>query len=279
MSARGGAVITGAAGGLGLAISERLHGAGFRVHLTDVNEAAVEEAADRLGAPAYASALDVADAEACRRVAHQTAERDGSLELWVNNAGLLRTKPSWVHSDDERRLVVSVNLMGTINGTVAALEQMRLERRGHVLNVVSLAGIVVSPGQALYAATKHGALAFGLGTALDLRIEGLRDVHVSSLCPHGIWTPMLYKLAGDPWAAGSWAGREMLSAAEVADVAIELVESPRPFRAVPRAQGPLLRMYSTFPRVMLATAPTVMKSARRKQQAFREQHAGEVGAR
>lgn len=170
------------------------------------------------------------------------------------------------------------SLEGTINGTVAAVVRMRTAGRGHVLNVVSLSGIVVSPGQALYAATKHGALEFGLGTALDLRIAGLRDVHVSSLCPHGIWTPMLYGLADDPWAAGSWAG-EMLSVDEVADVAMELVRSPKPFRAVPRAQGLLLRLYSMFPRLMLAAAAPVMKTARRKQRAFRELHADEVPER
>ena len=267
--------MTGAAGGLGFATSERLHNAGFQVHLTDVNGEAVAAAASRLGDPAWSSALDVADPGACRSIAGETVRRAGSLELWVNNAGILRTKPAWEHSDEERRLVVSVNLEGTINGTVAAVERMRTAGRGHVLNVVSLSGIVVSPGQALYAATKHGALAFGLGTALDLRIEGVRDVHVSSLCPHGIWTPMLYGLADDPWAAGSWAG-EMLSVDDVADVAMDLVRSPKPFRAVPRAQGPLLRLYSTFPRLMLAAAPMVMKAARRKQRAFRELHANEV---
>jgi NAD(P)-dependent dehydrogenase (short-subunit alcohol dehydrogenase family) len=274
VSGEGGAVVTGAAGGLGFEIARRLHHAGYVVHLTDVARDAVSSAAARLGEPAWASELDVADPEACRAVALATVERAGSLALWVNNAGILRTKPSWAHPDEERRLLLSVNLEGTINGTVAALGPMRAARRGHVLNVVSLSGIMAGPGQALYAASKHGALAFGIGTALDLRVEGLDDIHVSSLCPHGIWTPMLDELADDPWAAASWAGREMLQAGDVADIAMELVRRPRPFRAVPRSQGPLLRLYAALPRVALATAPRVMASARRRQRAFRESTPG-----
>ncbi len=272
MNSPGGAVVTGAAGGLGLAISQRLHQAGYRVHLTDVDEQAVARAATALGKPAWASVLDVTDADRCRAIAEQTAERAGSLQLWVNNAGILRTKAAWSHPDAERRLLLGVNLEGTINGTVAALDWMRPAGRGHVLNVVSLAGIAVSPGQALYSASKHGALAFSIGTALDLRIEDLRGIHVSALCPHGIWTPMLHTLADDPWAAGSWSGTKMLSAAEVADVAMELVRRPRPFRAVPRSQGLLLRTYFAFPKLVLASAPRVMEAARRRQTAFREQN-------
>jgi NAD(P)-dependent dehydrogenase (short-subunit alcohol dehydrogenase family) len=270
MSSFGGAVVTGAAGGLGLAISERLCQTGYSVHLTDVDEQAVARAAERLGARAWSSILDVADADGCRAAAEQTIERAGSLRLWVNNAGILRTKAAWSHPDAERRLLLGVNLDGTINGTVAALERMRPVGRGHVLNVVSLAGIAVSPGQALYSASKHGALAFSIGTALDLRVEGLRDIHVSALCPHGIWTPMLHVLADDPWAAGSWSGTKMLTADEVADVAMDLVNRPQPFRAVPRSQGLLLRTYFAFPKLVVASAPRMMQMARRRQSAFRK---------
>lgn len=277
MNGRGGAVVTGAAGGLGQAIARRLHAAGFAVHLTDVDELAVSAVAEQLGGSAWGSSLDVRDPEACRALARDTIQRTGSLALWVNNAGILRTGPSWGHSDEERRLVLAVNLEGTINGTVAAVDEMRSVRRGHVLNVVSLSGIVVGGGQALYAASKHGALAFGIGTALDLRLEGLRDIHISSLCPHGIWTPMLYELAADPSAAASWAGTELLRPEEVADVAMELVRRPRPFRAVPKSRGPLLRLYAAMPRLMLATTPTLMKGARRRQQAFLESDGGPGG--
>ncbi len=265
---RGAAVVTGGASGLGAEIALGLARAGFTVHVTDVDGAGAQATATRIGAGAHASALDVTDADACRAVAAATVARGAPLALWVNNAGLLRTRPSWEHPGAERRLLVDVNVHGVMNGTAAALEPMRAARAGHVLNVVSLAGIVTAPGQALYAATKHAALAFSVGTQLDLRLAGLDDVHVSALCPHGVWTPMLHDLARDPQAAGSWAAKTLLQPAEVAAAALALVERPRPVLCVPRAQGPLMRAYAAFPGLMVRLAPATMRAARRRQAAF-----------
>ena len=75
-----------------------------------------------------------------------------------------------------------------------------------MINVISLAGLGAPPGEALYAATKHGAIAFTLGTLADLRRSGLRGVQVSAVCPDGIWTPMLHDKLDDPDAAPSFSG-------------------------------------------------------------------------
>ena len=268
MSAGGGALVTGGASGIGARIAQRLAGAGFAVHVTDVDGVGAERVASGLGGAAFASALDVTDLEGCRAAAAATAQRAGSLALWVNSAGLLRTRPAWEHPAGERAALMAVNVGGVMNGTVAALEQMRPARRGHVLNLVSLSGLVVSPGQALYAATKHAALAFSVGTQLDLRVAGAAAIHVSALCPHGVWTPMLHDLARDPQAAASWAGRRLLEPDEVADAAMTLVARPRPVLTVPRAQGPVLRAYAAVPGLMVRLAPLVMRAARRRQRAF-----------
>ena len=103
-------------------------------------------------------------------------------------------------------MLFEVNTLGTINGTLAALELMRAAGRGHVINVVSLAGLGAPPGEALYAATKHGAIAFTLGTLADLRRAGASGIQVSAVCPDGIWTPMLHDKLDDPDAAPSFSG-------------------------------------------------------------------------
>jgi short-subunit dehydrogenase len=68
---------------------------------------------------------------------------------------------------------------------------MRPAGRGHVVSVVSLAGIVAAPGATVYGASKHAAIAFSIGTLTDLRLAGVRDIHMSCLFPEGIWPPML----------------------------------------------------------------------------------------
>src|SRR5436305_3058811 len=154
---RGGALVTGAGRGLGLEIARRLSARGYFVHLTDLDGSLAARAADELGPRAFGSALDVRSFPACRAAASRTLRRAGSLEVWVNNAGVLFTGPAWEQAQRARELMLEVNATGTINGTLAALEPMRAAGRGHIVNVVSLAGLVPAPGEAVYAASKHAA--------------------------------------------------------------------------------------------------------------------------
>ena len=205
-SPRGGALVTGAGRGLSLEIARVLAGRGYAVHVTDIDPEAAARAAVELGAGAFSSQLDVRDEQACDDPAMATAERAGSLEVWVNNAGVLATGPTWEQDSDVRRLMLEVNALGTINGTLAALRLMRPAGEGHVVNVVSLAGIVAAPGGTIHGASKHAAIAFSIGTLTDLRLAGVRDIHISCLRPDGIWTPMLHDKLDDPAAAASFTG-------------------------------------------------------------------------
>jgi NAD(P)-dependent dehydrogenase (short-subunit alcohol dehydrogenase family) len=140
--------------------------------------------------------------------------------------------------------------------------------RGHVVNVVSLAGIVAAPGEVAYSASKHAALAFTLGTAFDLRRAGIRGVRLSAICPDGIWTPMLEDKLDDPEAASSFSGH-LLTPEQVAREVGKLTERPRPIAIVPRWRGPQLRFFDAFPRLGLRLVPLVMWDARRRQRRYK----------
>ncbi|MFI7426172.1 SDR family NAD(P)-dependent oxidoreductase [Micromonospora sp. NPDC049836] len=257
---RGAAVVTGAAGGLGRAIAAALHADGWPVLLTDVDAAGAAAAAAPLGG--WSRALDVRDEAACADVAAEAAGRTpGGLGLWVNNAGILATGPSWTHDAATRRRLVEVNALGAMTGTLAALAVLREQGHGHVLNVVSLAGLIAAPGETVYAASKHALLAFSLGTLNDLRMAGLRDVHVSCLCPDGIWTPMLHDKLDDPGALASFTGT-LLTPERVAARAVRLARRPRPVVSLPRWRGAQVRLLDTFPRLALALTPVVRAAGR-----------------
>jgi NAD(P)-dependent dehydrogenase (short-subunit alcohol dehydrogenase family) len=262
------AIVTGAGSGLGRAIARELAGRGFQVHVTDVDRAAAQRVAEEIGGGAVAAALDVTDAAACRELAVRVAGED-SLAVWVNNAGVLFTGPSWTQEEAQRRTMLEVNAVGTMNGTVAALEPMVAAGRGHVINVVSLAGIVAAPGEVAYAASKHAAMAFTLGTLFDLRRSGIGGVEVSAVCPDGIWTPMLEDKLDDPEAAGSFSGH-LLTPEQVATEVGKLTERPRPILVIPRWRGPLLRIFDLFPRLGLRLLPLVMADARRRQRRYKK---------
>jgi NAD(P)-dependent dehydrogenase (short-subunit alcohol dehydrogenase family) len=262
------AVITGAGRGLGKAISQELASRGLTVHLTDLDGAAAEEAAAQLGGDAWASVLDVRDESACRRVAAETVERSGSLDVWVNNAGVLFPGVAWEQGDELRRLMLDVNAGGTINGTVAALEPMLEAGKGHVINVVSLAGLVAAPGEVNYSASKHAAMAFTLGTLFDLRRAGVRGIHVSAVCPDGIFTPMIADKLDDPSAAGSFSG-VLLTAEQVAPRVAALLDKPRPVLTIPRWRGAVLRILDAFPSLAIRTVPWIMRDAERRQRRYK----------
>jgi|SRR5690348_8303108 len=261
------AVVTGAGSGLGRAIAAELIERSYRVHVTDVDAAAADRAAAELGTAARGTALDVRDETACRGLADSIG-REG-LDLWVNNAGVFFSGPTWVQSGEIRQTMLDVNTTGLMNGTVAALAPMRAAGRGQIINVVSLAGIVAAPAEVAYSASKHAAMAFTLGTLFDLRRTGIKDIKLSAVCPDGIWTPMLEDKLDDPDAAPSFSGR-LLTAEEVAKEVGKLTEHPRPILIIPRWRGPMLRFFDLFPRLGLRMLPLILWDARRKQRAYKK---------
>lgn len=273
LNARGGALVTGAGRGLGREIARALAARGHVVHVTDVDLEAAESVAAEIGGEAFASKLDVREEAACRIAAELTVEQAGDLAVWVNNAGILPTGYAWDQNEEQRRFAFEVNALGTINGTLAALEIMRPENRGHVVNVVSLAGLVAAPGENLYASTKHAAMAFTIGVQTDLLRSGTKNVKVSAICPDGIWTPMLYDKVDDPQAAASWSGVFMMPE-QVAQSVVKVLEKPRPVTVIPRWRGVLIRIFDAMPALSLKLLPLVMADARRKQRNWKKKNVG-----
>jgi NAD(P)-dependent dehydrogenase (short-subunit alcohol dehydrogenase family) len=262
-------VVTGAGGGLGRAIAIELAGLGYAVTVSDVDGDAAARTAEEIGGHAGSAVLDVRDDAACRKLATATVAEHGALDLWVNNAGVLRTGLAWEQDEATRAAMLSINAVGTINGTIAALEQMVPAGRGHVINVISLAGIVAAPGEVTYAASKHAAMAFTLGALFDLRRSGHRGIALSAVCPDGIWTPMLEDKLDDPDATGSFSG-QLLTPRRVAREVGKLSQRPRPILIIPRWRGPQLRLFDLFPRLGLRLIPLVMWDARRRQQRYKK---------
>ena len=264
--APGGALVTGAGGGLGAEIADLLARRGHVVHVTDVDGDAAEATARRIGNGAFASVLDVRDDPACAAAARRTVERAGSLRVWVNNAGVLVTGPAWEQTAEQRRLMVEVNAIGTMNGTVAAIAEMK-ESGGHIVTIVSLAGLVAVPGEGVYAGTKHAAIGFSLSTQTDLHLAGLKDIHISCVCPDGIWTPMLHDKLDDPQAALSFSGK-LLQPGEVVDAVGRVLDRPRQVTVVPAWRGWQVRLADAVPDLSLKALPLVVKQARRAQRAY-----------
>jgi NAD(P)-dependent dehydrogenase (short-subunit alcohol dehydrogenase family) len=263
-----GALVTGAGGGIGLATARRLARRGFQVAVTDVVGEAAEAGAAEIGEGAWAARLDVTDAQACRVAADEVSERAGSLDVWVNNAGILITGFAHEQQMEAHRRMLEVNAVGTFNGTLAAIERMREAGQGHVINVISLAGLAAAPGIAGYAASKHAAIAFSVGTLADLRRSGIDRIHISAVCPDGVWTPMISQRLDDPHDALSYSG-VMLMPDQVAERIERLLERPRAVVAIPRWRGRFARFFARHPDLSVRITPLLMRDALRRQARFR----------
>jgi NAD(P)-dependent dehydrogenase (short-subunit alcohol dehydrogenase family) len=263
---RGVAVVTGAGRGFGRAIAGRLARRGHTVLATDVDAETVAEVAEEIGGSSMQ--LDVRDPEQHRAAARAAADL-GPVEVWVNNAGVMRAGYAWEHSDDDVRLTCEVDLLGVIWGSLAAVEAMR-EGSGdrHILNIGSLAALGPVPGLSMYAAAKHGVLGFTGSLQGDLLDAGI-PITVHALCPDAADTPLLREHDHEAAAAINWSGPRLLSADEVADHAVALLDSKKLIRIVPAWRGWGARAMSMAGRSALRAAPILRKQGDRHRVAFR----------
>lgn len=272
---RPGALVTGAGRGLGRAIAELLADRGYLVMVTDLSGEAASAAAAEIGSGALWAEVDVREHAQVERARDELIAAAGSLEVWVNNAGVLVTGPAWEQSEELRKLHLDVNALGTINGTVAAIDAMRRGAGsgpgGHIINIASLAGISAVPGEAVYAASKHAVMGFSSSTVADLRLAGVRNIDISCVCPDGIWTPMLHDKLDDPQAALSFSG-VLLQPEDVVKAVSTVLDKPRPVTAIPHWRGALARLGAAFPSLGSAALPLLVTQGRRVQKKMVEKN-------
>jgi short-subunit dehydrogenase len=103
----------------------------------------------------------------------------------------------------------------------------------------------------------------------DLRRAGIRDIHVSTVCPDGVWTPMISDRLDDPDDALSYSG-VMLMPEQVAERVEGLLDRPEPVLAIPRWRGRFARFFARHPRLLVGLTPILMRDALRRQRAFKK---------
>jgi len=182
------AVVTGAASGIGLALSRAMDRRGARVWMTDIDAAAVEKAAMSVGTRAQWAALDVRDAAAVKALIERVAGEAGRIDYLFNNAGIGIGGEAHELTVAHYDRIIDINIRGVVHGVAAAYPIMMKQRSGCIVNTASMAGLIPAPLIAPYALTKHAVV----GLSLCLRAEAARfGVQVNALCPSAIETPIL----------------------------------------------------------------------------------------
>jgi NAD(P)-dependent dehydrogenase (short-subunit alcohol dehydrogenase family) len=149
------AIVTGAASGIGLGIAQLFIKEGAKVVLSDINKSG-KEAADAAGKKALFIECDISNAESVKNLVTKTLEAFGTIDILINNAGILYQKPISETSDKEWNAVINVNLKGPF---LLTREVLPVEKhgRGKIVNIASIAGIIGYENLSAYCASKGGS--------------------------------------------------------------------------------------------------------------------------
>lgn len=169
------ALVTGATGGIGAAISRAFHEAGATVAISGRQSEKLESLAKELGERVYVLPCDLADRAAVAKLIDQAIAKMGGLSILVNNAGLTRDNLFMVMKDEQWDDVIAVNLTSTFMLCRAAARAMLRSKPnfGRIINIASVSGVFGNPGQGNYAASKAGIIGMTKSLAREVAPRGI----------------------------------------------------------------------------------------------------------
>ena len=189
------AVITGASRGIGKAIALAMAAEGANLAILDIQEAgaqAVCQEAAALGVKATAYGCDITDFAKSKAVIAEIKKEFGTIDILVNNAGIIRDGLILTMTEDDFDAVIATNLKGAFHMTKHVYQIMMRQRKGSIINIVSVAGMFGNAGQANYAAAKAGLIGLTKTTARELAGRG---VTCNAIAPGFIETDMTATLS------------------------------------------------------------------------------------
>ncbi len=258
------ALVTGAAGGLGRYITRALAAQGVNLAVSDLPGSEIEAVAEELrGLEVEAQAVpaDLTDSGERERLVGAAEQAVGPLDVLVNNAGLEFGGAFTKTTREELEAIATVNLIAVMDLTWLVLPGMLERRRGHVVNLASLAGKLPSVVPASYAATKHGVVGF----THSLRAEYADEpVSFSAICPVFVGRVGMYARVEDQLDKEPPPGLKPVDPERVADAVLEALREDRAEVIVNRGPiRPLAALYWLAPK----TAGRLLGSRRTREYA------------
>ena len=189
------ALVTGASRGIGAAIADELAARGATVIGTATTQAGADAVGERLAAQGgHGRVLDVADGEGIEVLIDAIGKEIGPISILVNNAGITRDNLLMRMKDEDWQAILDTNLTSVYRTSKAVMRGMMKARKGRIINIASVIGVMGNAGQANYAAAKAGVIAFSKSLAREI---GSRGVTVNVVAPGFIATDMTRDLPED----------------------------------------------------------------------------------
>ena len=183
-------LITGAAGGIGIATAKAFAEQGAKLALVDLNKEALEKAVQEAGiTDALLLTANVTNEDEVKQFVDATVEKYGRIDSFVNNAGINGDFANIVDQTvDNYKKVLDVNVIGVFLGLKHVMKVMIEQKSGSIVNLASNGGLLGAPGMSAYVASKHAVIALNKTAALEGAEHGIRSVAV---CPSGVDTQMM----------------------------------------------------------------------------------------
>ena len=185
-------LVTGAASGIGRGIAQRFRAEGGRLVVADRNGPGVAAVARELDG--FWVAVDVADSSSVDRMVRTALDAHGRIDVVVNSAGIGRLASALETTNEDWDEHLAINLTGTFYVCRRVAAEMTARRRGKIINIASIAGIVGYPGRAAYCVSKAGVVMLTKAMALDCAPH----VQVNAICPGPVRTPLTEAALSDP---------------------------------------------------------------------------------
>lgn len=186
------AVVTGASRGIGRAIVLKLASCGchvaFNYFKSETQALALKKEAEQYGVRCQASCVDIKDLAAVKKWIEEAKAALGGLDILVNNAGIIADKAFMLMSLEEWQAVIDTNLNGVFNASRACIVTFLKQKKGDIINISSVSGLIGLPRQVNYSASKGGVDAFTKSLAKEVAAYGVR---VNSIAPGFIDTEIL----------------------------------------------------------------------------------------
>ena len=192
------ALVTGASRGIGASIAAALAAAGATVVGTATSQGGADAITNALAGKGRGAVLNVADDASVQAAVKDVQANEGAPTILVNNAGITRDNLLMRMKQDEWDDVIATNLTGLYAMSKACLRGMMKAKKGRIINIASVVGVMGNPGQANYAATKAGMIGFSKSLAKEI---GSRGITVNVVAPGFIDTDMTRELPEENRAA------------------------------------------------------------------------------
>ena len=194
------AVITGSTRGIGKAIAIKYASLGcnivinYRSEKDEVNARELSDEIGKLGVDTLIVKANIGDFEEAKNLVEKAKEKFGKVDILVNNAGITKDNLILRMNESDFDDVINVNLKGSFNCLKAVTPIMLKQKRGKIINMASVVGVIGNPGQVNYCASKAGVIGMTKSLAKEL---GGKNINVNAIAPGFIDTDMTRVLSED----------------------------------------------------------------------------------